>query len=62
MFYSTPHPHFFFFWIFSFGCSGFFVAACRLSLVGVIREGGYSVVLGPEFLIVMASLVVEHRL
>jgi len=43
-----------------FGCSGFFVAACRLSLV--TASGGYSLVAMHGLLIAVASLVAEHGL
>ena len=45
--------------LFIFGCVGFFVAACRLSLV-VVSWGG-SLGAGLRLLIAVASLVLEHR-
>ena len=43
-----------------FGCAGVFVAVHGLSLVAV--SGGYSLVVVHGLLIVVASLVVGHRL
>ena len=46
--------------LFIFGCAGFFVAACGLSLV--IASRGYSLVAMHGLLIAVASLLAEHGL
>ena len=45
--------------LFIFGCVGFFIVACRLSLVVV--SWGYCLGAGLRLLIAVTSLVLEHR-